>query len=163
MIRMKSTTWMDTKAVQAAVHEASLKPLEKCALAVRNEAVKSMKQGGKIEGAKGMPHAYYNSDLKRWVIASAPRRPPHSQTKTLRNSIRHAATWKGTFVVGPTTVAWYGRVHEFGSVNHAPRPFMRPALYRAIYKFTGFFKGMDLGKTRAGRHLARARRLKGAA
>jgi hypothetical protein len=57
-------------------------------------------------------------------------------------------------------------VHEFGlkkKTGKVTRPFMRPALYRAIYKFTSFFKDMDLGNTRAGRHLRRARRLKGAA
>lgn len=156
MIRMKCSTWLDTKAVREAVNEAVLKPLEKCALIVEREAKASM-HGGRV-GARGMPYAYYNSGKKKWVIASAPRRPPNVQTGTLRNSIRHALTWKGTFIIGPTTVAWYGRVHEFGGAHHMPRPFMRPALYRAIYKFTSFFKGLDFGNTRAGRHLRRARR-----
>jgi hypothetical protein len=158
MITMKCSTWLDAKAVRGAVKEASIEPLNKCALAIEREAKRSMKQGGKSKSAKGSPYAYYNSALKQWVIASRDGDPPHAQSKTLRNSITHARTKVGSIVVGPTTVAWYGRMHEFGlnkKTGKVKRPFMRPAMLAAMSKFPQFFAGLKLEETKDGRMLLR--------
>ena len=165
MLKFKSETWLNRKAVKAAVSQAVLPPLHDAGLLVRNDAVRSMKQGGKLGGAKQHDRGYYNSFLKRYVVASPPGKPPHAQTKTLRKSIRSVmARNRKSVVVGPTRIAWYGRVHEFGTRKLPKRPFMRPALYRMINRFPALFRKLGLGNTRAGRALnreaARRRRMK---
>lgn len=145
-----SKTWLSPKLLMEMFEEAAEPRLEDCSILVRNSAVRSMKQGGKSMKARKNSRAYYNSALGRWVIAAAPGKPPHAQTKNLRNAIR-VQQLGSVFLIGPTGRAWYGAVHEFGG-----RPFMRPALYREINKFPKLFKQLNLKDTRAARAIERA-------
>ena len=136
-ISMRSETWLDVAGVQKAVQQAQVSRIDKAALLVEADAKQSMKAGG---GGKGVP--------------SPAETPPHVQTGNLRASITHARTPQGTQLVGPTRMAWYGRVHEFGSARHKnKRPFMRPALMRMMKKFPMLFRKLPLGRTSAGRRL----------
>ncbi len=128
----KVTTWMNTKAVKAAVKKASIEPLRKAALLVEREAKQSMKKGGRTTGVRG----------GKVKAPSEPGTPPHVQTGNLRASIKVAPTNRGTFLVGPTKQAWYGRLHEFGSKIHEQRAFMRPALLKIMKAFPKLFKGI---------------------
>lgn len=169
-LQFKSKTWLDKDGVEKAVKEASIAPMEQAALMVEREAKRSMKAGGGGRaGERGKP--------------SPAGRPPHTQTGTLRSSIHSDVTARGTYVIGPTSPAVYGRIHEFGGminvtdkmrrylhsigihlrssttkIHLPPRPFMRPALYQVLDKYVDLFDGMDLGNTTAGRVLNRARR-----
>lgn len=154
MIQMRSSTWMNTEGIAAAVKEACMEPLKNCAIAVVREVKSSMKQGGTGSG----PGSYYHSLKGRRVMASPPGTPPNVQTGVLRNSIKFARIPRG-YVIGPTSVAWYGRIHEFGlrkKDGKVMRPFMYPALYRVINNFTTFFNGVDLANTSAAKALSRA-------
>ena len=159
MISMECETWLDVAGVEAAVTESAQPPLEKCAMLVRNDAVRSMKQGGRLSRIKGSKRkrsrtdVYFNSAIGRWVVPSKIGEPPHAQSKMLRNSIRHAPAGIDRYLVGPTSVAWYGHIHEFGGQNHPRRAFMMPALYRMMNKFVPLFAGLKLGLTRAGRRM----------
>jgi hypothetical protein len=138
-----SKTWLDAKAVREAVKEAKVKPLAKAALLVEREAKASMKEGGrtKQKGPRG----------GKIQIPSPVGTPPHVQTGTLRASIAIAKTMHETYLVGPRSIAWYGRVHEFS--KRFPRRFMFPALVRERRKFPALFKNAPLANTRAGRKL----------
>ena len=144
---MAPKTWFDKEGVKDAFKEKPSKPIEKAALLVEREAKASMGTGG---GAAGTP--------------SEPGDPPNVQSGNLRASIRIASTAIGTYLVGPTFMAWYGRLHEqpenpvaagtveeFGGRNFAQRAFMRPALAKVMRDFPKLFKGMRLGDTQAGR------------
>ena len=175
--KFEGKSWLDVEGVKKAVRQASVDPFVKAATIVRNEAVRSMKKGGRIR-ERGTGGQFVKST--RGEPSEAPN-PPHAQTATLRNSIKIERTKKGTYLVGPTTRAFYGVVHEFGAVikvtpkmrgflhfigihlkpstkviHIPPRPFMRPALFRALNKFPDLFKNLKLGQTRAGRALNRA-------
>jgi len=171
--------WLDEQGVLDALAEASTPRLGKCALLVEREAKLSMRRGGKRSvRRRGKGGRFLKSkDMKQ--VPSHPGTPPHAQTKILRNSISTAKTARGTFIVGPTRQAHYGRVHEFGAVIpvtermrrflaavkgmhlrksttsiHIPkRPFMRPALRRAKGRFALQFKNLNLARTRAGARL----------
>ena len=129
-IVLKPKVWLKSAELKAAVAKASIAPLDKAAMLVEADAKASMKEGG------GSSHA----------PSKAPA-PPHVQTGNLRSSITWAADGK-TRVIGPTTVAWYGRIHEFGGVyggkTFPARPFMRPALRRMRQKFAALFRGLDI-------------------
>ena len=77
--------------------------------------------------------------------------PPHKQTGALSNAITWAYTNTGTAIVGPMTVAWYGRIHEFS--KRFPRPVMVPALDYERPGFPNYFRNMRLSQTDAGRRL----------
>ena len=131
---------MDEKAVKQSVKQASKPSIMLAAAAVREEAIRSMKAGGRTGKGPGIP--------------SEPGKPPHIQTGNLRNSITvKADETKGSVLIGPTLQAPYGKFHEFGTRKHPPRPFMGPALLSAIRKFPIFFKDLPLGNTKAGRTL----------
>lgn len=149
MITYKVKTWMSERQVIKATKEASIDPLHKAALLVQREAKSSlMKRGGRSVGPRG-------GDKR---TPSPPGSPPHRQKGNLVGSVQISdPTWKGTFLVGPTTKAWYGRIHEFGGRKHPKRPFMRPALYKTKGRFPGLFKNLRLARTPAGIRLNAAR------
>jgi HK97 gp10 family phage protein len=135
-LTLKYETWLDAKGVREAVKQASVGPLERCALWVDRKAKRSMKKGG---GERKVP--------------SPKGKPPHVQTGNLKASIQIAPTQRHTYVVGPTLQAWYGKLHEFGLGKFPKRPVMRPALQTTKNRFPRLFKEMGLANTRAGRRL----------
>ena len=149
MITFKGKSWLDILGVKRAVDEAKIKPLQRCALSVERRAKIITSKGGRSRGAKG-PRG---GKGKLSSVASRVGQPPHKQTGALSNSISWVFTNRGTALVGPTTVAWYGRIHEFS--NKFPRPFMRPALDYERPSFPGYFRNMKLSQTQAGRGLNR--------
>lgn len=137
MITLKVKHWLNAKGVAEAIRSACVAPLDKAAALVEAEAKTSMKAGG---GAAHTP--------------STPPDPPHVQTGTLRASISWAPIAGGkSRIVGPTTQAWYGRIHEFGGwftrkgggkAYYPRRAFMHPALKRVREKCAKLFKGLNL-------------------
>lgn len=121
------------KLVMAAVKNALIAPLDKCALMVERAAKTSMKKGGAL-GRVGPRGGY-----KR--VPSAPGTPPHVQTGALRASIAWARDGISR-VIGPTEK--YGELHEFGSRTHPQRPFMRSALNAAKGRFAALFRNLRL-------------------
>jgi len=114
--------------------KAMPKPLLKCAALVEGEAKRSMRAGGRPAKARGPRGGRARGTPSR------PGTPPHVQTGNLRASITHALSGPDTAIVGPTREAWYGKVHEFGGRYHPQRPFMRPALRRAVRDFAKQFR-----------------------
>jgi len=137
---MRCTSWLDVKGVLRAVKQESIDPLQKAALMVEREAKRSMKAGGKFKSASG----------EMVGIPSAPGSPPHVQSGNLRASITHAMTVLATWIVGPTAVAWYGQIHEFGGHYGGkwfpPRPFMWPALLKVAPLFPALFRNLPLSR-----------------
>jgi len=121
------------RRVMAAVKNASVAPLDKCALLVEREAKKSMKAGGAL-GRVGPRGGYVREP-------SAPGTPPHVQRGALRASIGWARDGESR-VVGPTEK--YGAAHEFGTRLLPKRPFMRPALQKVKSKFAALFRNLRL-------------------
>lgn len=147
MIGWKGKFWLDEKAVLEATRQATIGPLEKCALTVERQAKIITSKGGRIAAGKSG---------KFKSVPSPVGQPPHRQTGALSNSIswafaRSTKTGRRTAIVGPTTVAWYGKIHEHST--RFPRPFMRPALDHERPKFPRFFRNMKLAQTPAGRRL----------
>lgn len=78
---------------------------------------------------------------------SAPGQPPHTRRgNPLRRAVRYAADKEGA-VIGPlaSMVGDAGEAHEFGGSfrgqTFPARPFMGPALDRAIPRFAGDWAG----------------------
>lgn len=167
MIQMKSKTWLDVRGVAKAVQQATVAPMAKVAITISNEAKKSMKSGrsskgrntkGQFQSAqRGDAGAYYNSFLRRYVTASDAGDPPNAQTGNLKKGIRAARTIRG-YVIGPRREAFYGRFLEFGTPNMKARPFMRPALMKAVPKFPSFFKNLTIANTPEGARLNASKR-----
>lgn len=147
MIGMKVETWMNSKQVVSAVKQASMPRIMKAAFLVERDAKLSMSKGGRSTGSRG----------GKVGTPSAPGDPPHVQTGNLRSSIQTAPTNRLTAVVGPTLMAWYGKIHEFGTRNRVKRPFMRPALARMRKHFPALFKGLRISETPSGVILMRAK------
>ncbi|KKL65187.1 hypothetical protein LCGC14_2157540, partial [marine sediment metagenome] len=49
MITTRSGTWLDEEGIRKAVAEATIDPLEQCALIVETEAKKLTSRGGKLK------------------------------------------------------------------------------------------------------------------
>ena len=149
MIQMKCHTWLNADELKSMLKKASKDPLMKCAGLIMRQAKQSMKQGGKLHRVKysgrvrTRSDAYFNIALNQWVVPSKPGMAPHAQTKKLRESITIEIDG-GAVRIGPTTMAWYGRLHEFGGKNHPPRPFMRPALYAVMKRFPEYFRDLKI-------------------
>jgi hypothetical protein len=127
-----------------ATREAMIRPLMQCGFLVEGDAKRSMIKGGRIPG-------------KKRGIPSTPPNPPHAQLGNLKGSITTAPTERQTVIVGPTRIAWYGKIHEkggrYGGRNYPRRAFMLPALYRMAPRFPAKFRSMNLAATPAGRRL----------
>lgn len=132
MIQTKCKWWMNAAGVKKAVEKSMQKPLDKAAMLIEAEAKRSMKSGG------GKAHR-----------PSPAGQPPHVQTGNLRSSITWAKILNGrSRIIGPTTVAWYGVIHEFGGrygkAYFPARPFMRPAIRSVREKFAELFANIPL-------------------
>jgi hypothetical protein len=87
------------------------------------------------------------STLEKADGASAPGSPPHTHRgQFLKRAVRWDAT-KEDAVIGPmaSVVGLVGKVHEMGGSFHGQsypeRPYMLPALLRAIPRFADSWKG----------------------
>ena len=118
-----------------AVMEAIDRPLSHIAAEVEGAAKRSMAGGG----SEHMP--------------SEPGTPPNVQTGNLRAQITHARTERGSYIVGPTSMAPYGRTHEYGVYPYPDRPFMRPALEMTVQRVMNRFRNLNLANTPTGRRL----------
>lgn len=166
MIDLKAKIYLSTDEVAAKLKAGATVSLAKCALLVEAEAKQLLSRGGKQLGttpllATKVPTKYTPSEVGK---------PPHLRSGNLRASIRTERTDAGSYVIGPTTTALYGRIHEFGghisvtakmrgwlgmnlgiwkaigSTIHIPaRPFMKPALDHCLVKFPELFKNIPLG------------------
>lgn len=151
---VKLKTRIYKKEVMQAVDQASMEPIEKCAMLVEGEMKDLLSTGGALGGLKpGGKGVYWNSTLKRYVQASAPGKPPHRQTGHLLSGVTAAPTSKGTWLVGIIQQVFYGKFHEWGK-----RPFARVALHNMHRRFRNLFRGLRLGQTPAGRSLNNRRR-----
>lgn len=153
--KLKAYSWLDVKGIRAAVREASIEPKHKMALEIEREAKTSM-QGGR----KKVTRAARGKRRKRKVTISepsAPGTPPNVQSGVGRGSITVAFVKASqSYIVGPSSPpAPYMAAHEFGSRYHPPRPFMRPALMRALPRYPKLYKNLPLTKTRAGLRMER--------
>ena len=164
---MKTRVKLYPKEVRAAAADAAIKSLMRCGALVERDAKKSMHKGG----ASRLPRIG-GGDTKtgsKYVTVrepSPPGSPPHVQRGTLRNSITHAYDKTlGTVIVGPTSIAWYGQIHEYGGrygrALFPKRAFMAPALTRVRKRFPAMFRNLPLSKTTAGRKLNARRGKKG--
>lgn len=145
MISMRCDTWLNAERFSRLIEKTAMEGLNECAIAVEREAKKLLRQGGRQKGLRRQAGVYYNSALRRYVRASPAGSPPYSQTRTLRNSIRHKRMSRHLIVVGPTRIARYGEWLEFGGKFMAARPFMRPALDRAKSSFPALFRSVRAG------------------
>jgi hypothetical protein len=119
--------WYGQK-VYAEIMDAMDKVNNKVALDVRNEAVQSMRgpKSGKTYRVPG---------TKRTYTASAPGEAPAVRLGTLRQSIQVEFISKMHRRVG--TNIKYGKHLELGTRKMAARPYLRPALDRAVSKVGG--------------------------
>lgn len=160
MFELRATTHLNAEEVTKRVKAATVNPLVKCAALVEEEAKRIVSKGANystVNNSEGEPVRVPDRNTTEF---------PRTITGNLRASIKYARTSRGTYIVGPQKVAWYGRVHEFGAVigvtpkmrgylKHTfgwvvrkarivipKRPFMRPALARCAARFPELFKGL---------------------
>jgi|CXWL01.1.fsa_nt_gi phage gpG-like protein len=170
MFELRVKTWLDADRVKSAVKSGTTQRVAKCALMVEGEAKRILSKGRSRPGTaklgeKNVPTLYEHGPANE---------PPRLRSGNLRASIKSSKTETGSYVVGPTTTAWYGRIHEFGptKISVTPkmrgwilynlgirlkpsttqiaipsRPFMRPALLAMVNKFPEQFKDIPLGGT----------------
>ena len=128
------TAWFNGAALVDSARRAYVQRLKRCGGLVMREAKLVMKKGGRVKG-------------RRTGIPSPVGSPPHVQTGTLRASIQVEMTATSA-LVGPTSLASYGAVHEFS--KRFPRKFMRPAMFNTKDKFAEEFKGLPLAVPQGG-------------
>lgn len=124
---MANVKWYGAK-VYADILDSMDRVNNKVALDVRNEAVQSMR-GPKSGRTYRVPHS------KKEHVASAPGEAPAILFGTLRDSIQVEFISKCHRRVGTNVV--YARRLELGDRGFAARPYLRPALDRAVSKVGG--------------------------
>lgn len=90
---------------------------------------KTMKFGGSFGGVSRI--YWYGSPVNRWVTASEPGSPPHTQHGDLKEIAIERSRGGLSAKVGPRYGLIYARIQELGGkgmLNLAPRPYMRPAM-----------------------------------
>lgn len=151
MIKLIALVEFFDEDLKKAMNEASEKSLLKCGALVEKNMKKLLNVGG---GKARTP--------------STPPKPPHKQTGTLQSSVHHALVknkdGSRTVIVGPTNLAPYGAVHEYGlevnGRNYPKRPFAKPALNMSRSEFPNMFKNVNLKNTKAGRKMEKKGRIK---
>jgi HK97 gp10 family phage protein len=168
VFELRLKTWLNKDEVLRRVKNASQPRVLKCGLLVEAEAKRSLSKGSSVSIPGRDEKGLFTKGMK--VYTPSPRgQPPHMRTGNLRASITTAQSGPQSCVVGPTTTAWYGRVHEFGALIKVtsrmrgflfhefgwhvmkdtifipPRPFMKPALDRCLLKFPELFRDLPLG------------------
>jgi len=141
MFTLKFTSILTTDEAKAKVRAALMPRLKKCGYLVEAKAKRLLSKG---RSTKRMRLSKTTGAAEKVVERepSAPGTPPHILTGNLRSSIKTEEDGD-VVVVGPTTTAWYGVVHEFGGRFHPARPFMRPALQQCATEFAPLFAGLD--------------------
>jgi phage gpG-like protein len=126
MIDVKVKVEINLKPVEKAVQKAKFENFRHAAQSISKDAKAS------LEKADG---------------PSAPGTPPHTHKRVfLRRAIAYRYD-KDSAVIGPraSIVAQAGAAHEFGGEykgeTYPQRPFMQPALERAIPRFAGSWSG----------------------
>lgn len=127
-VSVRVTTKDNTKAVKAAADKAAFRNFVHAAASISKDVK------GTLEKA---PEG----------VASEPGSPPHTHRGAyLRRAVRYAADKEGA-VIGPmaSVVGKVAEAHEFGGEykgqQFPERPFMLPALERAIPRFAGQWRG----------------------
>ena len=141
------------KRVFTLATEANITAMKKAAFLVESD----VKQNFTLQGTY---QAYRRSRSTGPHWSSAPGEPPAIDIGTLRSSIMHEVEVSGTSVdgrVGPDIekiakalrkrgakadlkAVNYGLYLEMGTVNMAPRPYLRPAIKRTSKKVVKIFK-----------------------
>ena len=86
------------------------------------------------------------SSIQKSPVASEPGTPPNTRRGRLAGAIRYAADMEGA-VIGPrfSVAGASGTAHEFGATykgrDFLERPFMGPALERALPRFLDGWRG----------------------
>lgn len=126
MVEVKVKTTDDMNKVKSAASDAAFKNFRHAAASMSKDVKAS------LETAEGASH---------------PGAPPHTHRGAyLRRAIRYEADGDSA-IVGPTfaAVGLAGSAHEFGGdykgSEYPARPFMGPALLRAIPRFAGSWQG----------------------
>jgi len=125
MFTTKVTIQDRTKRVAAAADKAAFRNFSHAAASIRKDA------GASIEKAEG---------------PSPPGQPPHTRRRLLPRALRFDVNKQGA-VIGPraSVAGTAGSAHELGGSykgqEFPERPFMLPALERAIPRFAGSWKG----------------------
>lgn len=145
-LKWKPNTWL--KKTTDGFRNGALNELKACALEIRNEAVRSMKTGGKRKSKRRVRDSRGRLRTRMVQVPSAPGTPPHKQTSNLRNQIKLSWLNSDTIVTGPTPQAWYGKVHEFGGRRHPKRSFMRPAMKKVLARSRGRFRNIKVRRIR---------------
>jgi hypothetical protein len=125
MFGIKIRTQDRTKKVKTAADKAAFRNFGHAAAAIRKDAVAS------IEVAPG---------------PSPPGTPPHTRRRLLPRALRFDVDKQGA-VIGPraSVAGQVGHTHEMGGEykgeDYPERPYMLPALERALPRFAGGWKG----------------------
>lgn len=125
MFGVKVKTSDRTKRVKAAADKATFRNFSHAAASIRKDAVQSIEVS---------------------PDPSPPGDPPHTRRRLLPRAVRFAVDREGA-VIGPaaSVARQVGNVHEFGGQykgeQYPARPFMFPALERAMPRFAGQWKG----------------------
>ena len=94
---------------------------------------RTVAHGGTFTDDKGGQHDgmyFYGEPLNKWVQASPVGKPPHAQSRALRDSIDKQLDYsKMSGRVGPRDELVYARRQELGGPGSYPaRPYLRPTL-----------------------------------
>jgi HK97 gp10 family phage protein len=174
MFELRCKTELNTAEVLRRVNAAMPARLAKCAALVEGEAKRELNKGATRVGFRDTETGETSrkkskSEAPQFAMYERSGEFPNKRTGNLQNSIRYAPTPEGTYVVGPTTTAWYGRVMEFGAmiavtrqmrgflrwafgwnvckpaIYIPARPFMAPALEHTKAQFPEQFRDLPLG------------------
>lgn len=114
-----------SKRVKAAAEKAAFRNFRHAAASIRKDAAAS---------------------IERSPDPSPPGTPPHTRRRLLPRAMRYDVSKEGA-VIGPraSVAGEVGSAHEFGGrykqQDYPERPFMQPALERAIPRFAGSWRG----------------------
>lgn len=85
---------------------------------------------------------YNVPNTKKKYTASAPGEPPAQATARLRGSVKAKVMSKGREVIGVVgTLLDYGKMLEYGTINMAPRPWLRISFEKALPKIKSILGG----------------------
>jgi len=142
----------NTAEVKRKADDAAYRNFGHAAASIRKDAMASLLRPPGVSATAGLArdkHGRFRhgSGRKRiHSLPSPPGQPPYSPSGRLKKSIAYAADKTGA-VIGPmqSVVGEAAQPMEFGGhfkrQNYPPRPFMFPALERALPRFAGDWAG----------------------
>ena len=108
--------------------------MKEAVIAVRNQTLETL--SGSRSG-----RTYKVPGTQRTYTASSPGQPPAQATGELRQSIQFSVGSEGKDVIGVVgTNKIQGKMTEFGTVNMAPRPWLRISFEKTEGKIKDIFK-----------------------